>query len=103
MITRPIRLRSRVHLRRLETLCCTIPGCAGWPVDPHHLTHIQPKARGLKASDSLTVPLCRWRHHLAVSPVAVHATGNNERAWWAAHDIDPEPIAAMHWAESEGP
>jgi hypothetical protein len=100
VITRPVRLRSRIHLRRLETLRCTIPGCTGWPVDPHHLTHIQPKGRGIKASDSLAVPLCRYRHHLATSREAVHAAGN-ERRWWADQGIDPEPIAAMHWAESE--
>jgi hypothetical protein len=37
MPPKPVRLRSPVHLRRLMTLRCTIPGCSGWPVDPHHL------------------------------------------------------------------
>jgi hypothetical protein len=99
---RPVRLRSPAHLRRLMTLRCTISGCAGWPVDPHHLTYVQPKARGLKPSDEFCVPLCRWRHHLAVSREAVHAVGR-EADWWRAHNLDPLPIAARLWAESEGP
>lgn len=97
---RPVRLRAPVHLRRLSTLRCTIPGCGGWPVDPHHLTFVQAKARGLRSGDQFAVPLCRYRHHLAISREGVHATGN-ERRWWADRGVDPEPIAARLWAESE--
>lgn len=99
---RPVRLRSRIHLQRLAELRCTIPGCTGWPVDPHHLTFVQPRARGLKASDELTVPLCRYRHHSAASRFGVHHSGD-ERGWWMVMGIDPEPIAARLWAESETP
>ena len=99
---RPVRRRSPGHLARLKTLRCTIPYCAGWPVDPHHLTFAQPKARGLRAGDQYTVPLCRFRHHLATSREGVHATGN-ERRWWSDRGIDPVPIAERLWAESETP
>jgi hypothetical protein len=50
----------------------------------------------------LTVPLCRWTHHTAASRAGVHAVGN-EAAWWRAHNLDPLPIAARLWAESEVP
>lgn len=97
---RPERLRSPKHLARLRTLPCCIPECRGGPVDPHHLTHVQPKGRGLKASDALTVPLCRWSHHSATSTAGVHHIGD-ERAFWAGHGIDPVTIAARLWAESD--
>lgn len=98
----PARLRSRRHLARLRTLPCCIPGCRGWPVDAHHLNHLQLRATGLKASDSLTVPLCRWTHHSATSRVGVHAAGS-EANWWRAKNLDPLPIASRLWAESETP
>lgn len=98
----PERLRSRRHLARLRLLPCCIPGCRGWPVDAHHLTHAQPRARGLRVGDQYATPLCRWTHHSATSRAGVHASGN-EAAWWRAHNLDPLPIAARLWAESEGP
>jgi hypothetical protein len=96
---KPVRVRNPKHLARLRTLPCTIPGCRGGPVDAHHLTHIQPRGKGLKASDSLTVPLCRWSHHSATSQAGVHHVGS-ESAWWRLWAIDPETIAARLWAES---
>lgn len=97
---RPLRFRSPRHLRWLSTLACTIPGCRGGPVDPHHLMFAQPRAKGLKVGDQYAVPLCRWRHHSATSREGVHAAGN-ERDFWARHGVDPERIAARLWAESE--
>lgn len=99
---RPERLRSPLHLKRLRTLPCCIPGCRGWPFDAHHLTHVQPKARGLRSGDQYTTPLCRWTHHTAGSPAGVHATGN-EAEWWRKKNIDPVALAAKLWAESETP
>jgi hypothetical protein len=99
---RPERLRSRKHLDRLRTLACCIPGCRKGPVDPHHLTHVQPKGRGLKASDSKTVPLCRFGHHYATSNDGVHHVGD-EAGWWVERGIDPVEIAARLWEESEKP
>ena len=96
------RFRSARHLARLRTLPCCVPGCRKGPVDAHHLTHVQKRGLGQKASDSLAVPLCRFGHHSAASNNGVHHVGN-ERAWWAALGIDPEPIAAVLWAETERP
>jgi hypothetical protein len=99
MLAKPLRLRSPSHLARLRKLACCIPDCRRQPVDAHHLSHVQPKGRGLKASDSLTVPLCRWTHHSETSPLGVHHVGS-EADWWRARAINPLPIAAMLWAES---
>lgn len=89
------RLRSKRHLDRLKTLPCSIPGCKGQPVDPHHVTFAQPSAKGLKVSDEFTVPLCHWRHHDPRSMASVHFVGN-EREWWARHGLDPIAIAEHH-------
>jgi hypothetical protein len=99
LITKPERLRSRPHLAYVGSLPCCIPDCEEGPVQVHHLTHVQPKARGLKASDVFTVPLC-LRHHLGQG--GVHTYGR-EGAWWAAHGVDPVKLAARLWAESPKP
>jgi hypothetical protein len=98
---KPIRIRSAKHLARLRKLACTIPECGGFPVDAHHLTHVEKRGLGQKPSDALTVPLCRWRHHSATSNDGVHHVGN-ESDWWRARDIDPVTIAQRLWNESEG-
>jgi hypothetical protein len=99
MLPKTERLRSPRHLAFIRTQPCTIPDCWRQPVDPHHLTHVQPKGRGLRACDSMTVPLCRWRHHSATSPIGVHHEGDEE-AWWLGWEIDPVAIAARLWMES---
>ena len=96
LITKPERIRSRAHLARVGSLPCCIPGCEAGPVQVHHLTHVQPKARGLKAGDQWSVPLC-LRHHLGDG--GVH-TGGREGPWWAAYGVDPIKLAASLWAES---
>ncbi len=55
---KPERLRSPKHLRRLRSLSCIIPKCRRQPVDPHHLTFVQPKGKGLRAGDQFAIPLC---------------------------------------------
>lgn len=96
---KPERIRSPRHLARLRTLACCIPDCWRQPVDPHHLNWSQPKGKGLRASDSKTVPLCRWTHHSATSAEGVHSVGD-EAAWWRAHGIDPLAVANDLWAET---
>jgi hypothetical protein len=65
------------------------------PSDPHHLKHLQPRARGLKSGDQWTVPMCR-RHHDDVEGAG------DEAAWWIARNIDPAPLAAELWGLSRG-
>lgn len=89
----PSRLRSAGHLSYVhEQVCCV---CKATPIQAHHLTFAQPRARGLKVSDRFTVGVC-LTHHLAA-----HAAGD-ERRFWASVGIDPLPIAEALWAASQG-
>ena len=104
----PTRYRSTKHRRWVATIPCIacyrglplfdrlMPGYAISQV--HHLTHVQPKARGLKASDELCVPMC-IHHHDPNSRFSVHAAGG-EAAWWEIKGIDPRPIARKLWRAS---
>lgn len=108
ILAKPQRHRSPAHLRWVATIPCIV--CAMGRCDPdteaggdvvsqvHHLTHAQPKARGLKAGDQWVVPLCR-RHHDPNSFKSVHAHGN-ERDWWTVLHIDPIAAAEALWAAS---
>lgn len=99
---RPGRLRSPLHLKRLRTLPCSVPGCRGWPVDAHHLK-CGPEGGGtVRASDNYAVPLCHFGHHVAGAKDGVHATGR-EADWWHAKGLDPLSIASRLWAESKTP
>src|SRR5262249_12806732 len=63
------------------------------PSDPHHLRYMQPRALGRRASDEFAVPLCRSHHR------AVHRD-RDERAWWRAAGIDPDPVASQLWKDT---
>lgn len=109
MIAKPERHRCPAHLRWVATIPCLVcsrgalPRLAEWEWEntvsqAHHLTHAQPKARGLKAGDQWVVPLC-VAHHDPNHSGSVHANGA-ERAWWAMKGVDPLPIAEALWAAS---
>lgn len=119
MIVKPERHRCPSHLRWVATQRCIacFAGGGGWPLDSsyrralslsgitgevisqaHHLTHAQPKARGLKSGDQWVVPLCVG-HHDPNNRASVHAAGN-ERRWWQSYMLDPLPIAEALWAAS---
>ena len=86
------RIRSRSHMEFVASHRCCV--CQRASVQVHHLTHgYEPKARGLKASDSQTVPMCRQHHD------ALHARGD-EAAFWHGQRIDAEQLAADLWAQS---
>ena len=86
------RIRSKAHLAYVASLHCAACRAAG--VQVHHLLSApQAKARGLKASDSWTVPLCQSCH------TALHSDGN-ERRWFAARDIDQIALAEHLWSAS---
>jgi DNA recombination protein Rad52 len=85
------RHRSKEHLRHVAQQPCVI--CGRTPSHAHHIRYAQPKGAGLKVSDEFTVPLCAIHH------TQNHATGN-ERRWWQDRKIDPLPIAAALWRES---
>ncbi|CAH2606275.1 conserved protein of unknown function (plasmid) [Rhodovastum atsumiense] len=90
------RVRSCPHLAYVASLPCAVPWCRSCDITVHHLTHAEPKARGLKASDAATVPLC-VEHHLGRT--GVHHRGD-ERAWWESIGVDAIALAARLWAAS---
>jgi hypothetical protein len=108
MICKPIRERSEAHRKFVATIPCLV--CRrGEPVprwhmlgdvvsQSHHLTHAQPRARGLKVSDAYSVPLC-VPHHDPNHRGSVHHDGD-EAAWWELWGIDPLAEAARLWNES---
>lgn len=62
--------------------------------------HAQPKARGLKAGDQYSVPLCPDHHQNG--PDALHKHGN-EREWWERHGIDAIELSLSLWAITHPP
>ncbi len=94
------RVRSPRHLARIKTLRCSIPGCKGQPVDPHHLKCGPEGGGSVVAGDQWAVPLCRYGHHDAAGRDGVHRTGK-EAEWWARHGIDPIKWAEHLWAETQ--
>jgi len=55
------RIRSKPHMAYVASLPCIV--CGWHEVQVHHLTcGREAKARGLKASDSATLPLCAADH-----------------------------------------
>lgn len=96
-----LRVRCEPHLVWVRTLPCAVCFCRGrYLVVAHHLTcSPEPKARGLKAGDNWTVPLCGI-HHDPRSGCSVHAYKMSERAWWADFGLDPLVIAQKVAARS---
>jgi hypothetical protein len=87
------RSRNKDHLRFIAMQPCTV--CVRQPCEAHHIRHAQPRALGRKVSDEFTVPLCRVHHR------ELHRQGD-ERAWWAAFNIDPLPVALRFWQHTRG-
>ena len=86
------RHRSTKHMAFVATFPCCV--CGTKPVQVHHLTcGPEPKARGLKAGDNWTVPLCVAHHH------DLHMRGA-ERLWWECQSIDPMAVASRLWGLS---
>jgi hypothetical protein len=88
-VIKPERKRSAPYLRYVASQPCLV--CFRPDVQAHHLTFAQPKARGLKASDEFTVPLCVACH------MSLHLHGD-ERKWWDRFKIDPLAVAKKLWA-----
>ena len=86
------RVRDASHLAFVARHSCLI--CGRRPAQAHHVRFAQPRALGMKVSDEFTVPLCVGHHD------AVHRTGD-ERAWWAARQIDPLAVAVQLWTSSD--
>jgi hypothetical protein len=83
-----VRLRDKEHRKFVSRQPCLV--CGRTPSDPHHLTFMQPRALGHRASDEFTVPVCRIHHR------ELHRQGD-EVAWWGKFSIDPLPVALRLW------
>jgi hypothetical protein len=91
------RVRCAAHLDWLREQRCCVPSCQAWHVEVHHLlAGGEPKARSMRASDSLTVPLCPEHHRGQNSP---HHDGD-EQAWAAKHGLDLPALAQTYWEMS---
>jgi hypothetical protein len=93
MIRRP-RQHSKKHLSYIRGLPCVLCGDPTSTEAAHiRFSSIQFDKRqvgaGEKPDDKWTVPLC-GRHHRAQHQ-------DSERAFWAAHHINPLPVAVELW------
>lgn len=97
------RRRDPAFLAFLRRQPCAVagPGCFG-AVEAAHVRFGRPGAgnAGLarKPDDCDAVPLCRGHHR--DGPHAQHRI--NERAWWAAHGIDPHALADQLFEQFKG-
>ena len=97
------RLRAPKHQQWVATLPCVVlyGGLVNLKVwgntvrmsEAHHMTHIFPKARALKAPDWLLTPLSMLAHR------QLHARGD-EAAFWRDMRILPVPICRALWEAS---
>ena len=92
MLSKPLRRRSREHLKFVGTQACL--ACGRQPADAHHLKFAQQPAMGRKVSDEYAVPLCRHHHR------ELHRRGD-ERIWWRQLNIDPLPAAERLWQQTQ--
>lgn len=94
------RIRDAGHIKRLHLCRCAVPNCWRSDIEVHHLTcGPEPKARGLKAGDDFTLPVCR-NHHDPNSRDSLHFMGD-ERKFWEKFGVDPIALAQGHWAETQ--
>ena len=82
------RIRDKEHLKAVAKQPCLV--CGRTPSHAHHLTFVQPRARGLKTSDEWVVPLCYLHHR------ELHDRGN-EKEWWKERGADPARAAEDIW------
>ncbi len=97
VIAEPRRIRSPEHLKWIATQKCAVVGCQRRNISPHHILQgSNPKARGLKNSDSEVLPLCLHHH---TGDDGIHRVAD-ERRWCADHGIDAPAVAASLWERS---
>jgi hypothetical protein len=90
MLPKTERLRSPRHLAWVRTLPCSVPGCRGDMVQPHHIR--KGAGVGQKPSDQYTAPNC-LEHH-----TEGHTSG--WRSFEVRYWVDLSAIAARLWLES---
>jgi len=83
---------EQIHLDRIRSLPCAVPGCNGVSV-PHHLMKAPDKR--CRRDHRWTAPLCPNHHNLWND--SVHLLGSEEK-FRQAHGVDLLAIAAREWA-----
>ena len=86
----PKRIKAPQHLAFVRQQPCVV--CDRRPVEAHHLTFAQVRAKGRKSGDDWTVPLCRAHHR------QLHAAGD-EQTWWQEHSLDAVALAEALWRQ----
>jgi hypothetical protein len=105
LIEKPLRHRSEAHRRFVATQPCCVchKGLPSWRTarlitgealsQCAHLAWMQPRARGMKAGDQWTIPLC-VRHHSAMDQAGDGAT------WLKNQGVDGADVADDLWCDS---
>ena len=93
-------IRSKEHLDFIRSLPCLLCAVQTYPTEAAHVNYSDHKAgkfnaRGIKAGDNWTVPLCSEHHR---GKTGQH--GRGERIWWETYGIDPINVASILWANS---
>ena len=96
----PKPIRSKAHLDFIRSLPCLLCDIQQHPTEAAHVNYSDHKAgkfnaRGIKAGDQWTVPLCSECHR---GRNGQHSHG--EREFWQDRGIDPLNIASALWANS---
>ena len=98
----PKPIRSKAHLDFIRNLPCLLcpPGQQYYSTEAAHVNYSDHKAgkfnaRGIKAGDNWTVPLCSECHR---GRNGQHNHG--ERKFWSDRGIDPLEVSARLWAIS---
>ena len=98
----PKPIRSKAHLDFIRSLPCLLCTVQTYPTEAAHVNYSDHKAgkfnaRGIKAGDQWTVPLCSECHR---GRNGQHSHG--ERKFWSdrGRGIDPLEVSALLWAIS---
>ncbi len=76
--------RDEKHLAKVRQEACYVAGrwdaCEGGS-EAHHVRCLGPRSMGVRKSDYLTVPLCRWHH------IGLHRS--KEETFWNFYNAEP--------------
>ena len=79
------RVRCPAHLAWVRGFACSVPGCAGVPIEAAHVRTGTDGGTGMKPGDQWVISLCRFHHTIQ------HAHG--EERFELAFGIDMKALA----------
>lgn len=85
------RLRSTAHRDWVRGHYCSVPGCAGMPIDVAHINRSRFRGAGEKSSDAFTVALCHG-HHME--------THQGEKSFERKYGLDLMALAQIFYRKS---